>query len=171
MSGCRRLLVTGLAGSGKSTLAAMLAATSTATIVDLDDGFSHRCERATGRPVPDDSQTDWVTQTWSLNVGRVAAFLDFVGSEPVVLFGVAGNIAEAMPLVDRTVFLDVSAEVLAARLLTRVGNDYGKDPDELANVMRWARTERQRWLDRGADIVANDDEPAAVVAVLLALVA
>jgi len=164
-----RVLVTGLAGPGKSTIARQLRINThgPVIVVDLDDGFSHRCDRTTGLAVADDCPLDWTTQTWSVNIDKVAALLATADpAVPVVLVGIAGNAHLLMPLVDVTFFLDAAGPVLEQRLTSRVDNDYGKDPTELASVLAWAQGERQRWEQRGAVIVDNNDSPTAALSIL-----
>ena len=82
-------------------------------VVDLDDGFSHRCDRTTGLEVADDCPLDWTTQTWSVNIPKVAALLDATDpAVPVVLVGIASNVHLLMTLGGATFFLDVAVPVL-----------------------------------------------------------
>jgi shikimate kinase len=165
----RLVWCTGLPGAGKSTLCRLLA-DAPVFAQDADDGFSRRRWRR-GRGVgwvPDAVELDWTTQEWALDIERVARLRD-LPDQVGVLFGIVGNEREARQLFDAVAFLDATPSTLAHRLRTRTGNDYGKRPGELDDVLRWAKGAR-RLHERHRDvIIANDGPPELALELLLEL--
>ena len=156
----RLVWCTGLPGAGKSTLCRLLAG-SPIHVQDADeDGFSRRRwrrGRGTGW-VPDAVELDWATQEWALDVDHAAA-LRRLPHDVGVLFGIVANEREARPLFDAVAFLDAGPATLTHRLLTRTGNDYGRRPGELEDVLRWARGARRLHERHGDVIIPNDGGP------------
>ena len=166
----RLVWCTGLPGAGKSTLCRLLAGSPVFAQDADEDGFAGRRwrrGRGTGR-VPDDVALDWTTQEWALDVARVAALRD-LPHEVGVLFGVVGNEREARHLFDAVAFLDATPATLVHRLRTRTGNDYGKRPDELDDVLRWAKGARRLHERHGDLIIPNDAGPEQALERLLEL--
>ena len=166
----RLVWCTGLPGAGKSTLCRLLADAPVFAQDADEDGFSRRRWRR-GRGagwVPDAVELDWTTQEWALDVERVAALRD-LPYEVGVLFGIVGNEREARHLFDAVVFLDVPPATLAERLRTRTGNDYGKRPGELDDVLRWAQGARRLHERHGDVIIPNDGLPERALELLLEL--
>ena len=159
---------TGLPGAGKSTLCRLLTG-APVFVQDADeDGYAgRRWRRGRGQGwVPDAVELDWTTQEWALDVERAGALRD-LPHEVGVLFGIVGNEREARHLFDAVVFLDVTPVTLERRLSTRSGNDYGKRPGELDDVLRWERGARRLHERRGDLVVANDGDPEVAVEQLL----
>jgi dephospho-CoA kinase len=153
----RLVWCTGLPGAGKSTLCRLLAGAPVFAQDADEDGFARRRwrrGRGTGW-VRDDVELDWTVHEWALDVERVAALRD-LPQEVGVLFGVVGNERESRHLFAAVAFLDASPATLTHRLRTRTGNDYGKRPGELDDVLRWARGARRLHERRGDVIIPND---------------
>jgi hypothetical protein len=166
----RLVWCTGLPGAGKSTLCRLLADAPVFAQDADEDGFARRRWRR-GRGVgwvPDAVEVDWTTQEWALDVGRVAALRD-LPYQVGVLFGIAGNEREVRHLFDAVAFLDVPSATLAHRLRTRTGNDYGKRPGELDDVLRWAKGAPRLHERRGDLIIPNEGGPEQALERLLEL--
>ena len=54
--------------------------------------------------------------------------------------GTVRNQVKFYPLFDHVVLLSAPAEVMSERLRSRTNNPYGKDPDELAEVLGFKQT-------------------------------
>jgi dephospho-CoA kinase len=115
----KRILLTGMSGNGKSTVIEELRARGYRAI-DMDEpGWSVTA--------PDGE--------WIWDEKRVQEALS--SKEGVVLFisGCASNQGKFYPQLDKVILLSAPAEVLIERLATRTNNPYGKQPDELAEVL------------------------------------
>ena len=86
-----------------------------------------------------------------------------------VLFGIVANEREARHLFDAVAFLDVPPPALTHRLGTRTGNDYGKRPGELDDVLRWTKGARRLHERHGDVIIPNDGPPERALERLLEL--
>jgi len=151
--------VTGSAGSGKSSLVIELGRRGVAAY-DEDDpeiGGAHELESGLPVPVPpvEERSPDWFSRhEWRLRDGVLEGLRAKASDALVVLCGNVFPPSTAIGLFDRVLHLVLDEQTLRERMLTRVGNDYGKSPDELQQVLR-----RHRMLGdacRECDVVAVD---------------
>ena len=118
----KRVLVTGMSGAGKTSL--------------LDE-LARRGYRAVDTDYGDYFQLAGGERLWRED--RVSALLDGAPDElPGVLFvqGTTRNQGLFYPRFHHVVLLSAPPAVLAGRLAARTANPYGKDPAELAQVLR-----------------------------------
>ncbi|HMQ34281.1 MAG TPA: AAA family ATPase [Chloroflexaceae bacterium] len=128
----KRILLTGMSGTGKSTLLAKLARSAFAALaargylaVDMDEpGWSEHA-----------ADDDWI---WRED--RVQEFLVQEVGDALFVSGCATNQVKFYPQFDAIVLLSAPASVLIERLATRTNNQYGKHPDELAEVLVYLET-------------------------------
>lgn len=118
-----RVLLTGMSGTGKSSVIATLAARGLQAIDTDDHGLS-----------------EWTGAEWLWRENRIQRLLALAGPGPLFLSGCVRNQAVFYPQFDHVVLLSAPADVLVARLAARTTNDYGKHPDELAEVLENLRT-------------------------------
>jgi shikimate kinase len=155
-----------MSAAGKSTITASLV-TGGYRAIDLDsDTWSHWVVAADDAPgTPVEAGRDWV---WRED--RVAALLADDAADVVVVSGCSPNQGQFYPLFDAIVLLSAPPEVVAQRLATRTGNDYGKGPGEAARVLDLIR-EVEPILRAGAtheidSSGAPDDVLAAVIRIV-----
>jgi broad-specificity NMP kinase len=129
-----RVLLTGMSGVGKSALVAELRQRGHAAYDADDHGFSEL--RADGR--------------WGWRADRVAELLDR-HTDGVLFFAGCSEEQADLPF-DLRVLLTVPTAVLVERLRTRTTNGYGREPDELAEVLADVAAVEPR-LRRSADLV------------------
>jgi shikimate kinase len=139
------VLLTGMSGTGKSALVCELRRRGYPAYDADEDGFSE--PRANGR--------------WGWRADRVAELLARDPDGPAFFAGCSEEQAE-LPFGFR-VLLTAPRDVLVARLRTRDGNAYGKDPAELARILT-DLVEIEPLLRRSADLVLTATEPTARLA-------
>jgi hypothetical protein len=94
-------------------------------------------------------------------VVRVAAEARAAGG-PVFLCGTGPNDDEIWDLFDVVVNLTIGVTVLKHRLGTRTNNDYGKHPEDLADIVGWNRVVAENM--RGwVAVLVDAERPLAVV--------
>jgi hypothetical protein len=144
MCGVKRVLITGMSGTGKSTVIAALAAHGHKA-VDVDDAeFSQLVSVSDETLTGLGSGTDWV---WRED--RVADLL--AGHEVGTLFvsGTSPNQGKFYSQFDHVVLLVAPPGLITERLIARTGNDFGKDPDQLARDVAPATGGRAATAARG----------------------
>lgn len=150
----KKVLLTGMSGVGKSTLVEALAARGYRA-VDVDQpGWSQH--------TPDG---DWV---WCES--RVQELLATEDGAWLFISGCAENQVLFHSQFDHIVLLSAPTEVIVGRLATRTNNQYGKRPEELAEVLAYIATVEPR-LRRIASCEVDTSVPFdGVVAQVLHLV-
>lgn len=123
----RRVLITGMSGTGKSTLLYELSGRGYPT-VDTDYGDYHEVV---------DGERLWRADRMEALL-RTADSAD--GKQVLFVQGTTRNQGEFYPWFEHIVLLSAPVDVLADRLATRTTNPYGKDPAELADVLRYVET-------------------------------
>lgn len=123
LKGVTKVLITGMSGTGKSAALEQLGERGH-RVVDTDtDQWSCWVTLA-------DGSRDWV---W-----REEAIDELLSSHRAGHLFVAGcktNQGRFYPQFDRIVLLSAPVDVLLARIVTRVGNPYGKSPEERALIL------------------------------------
>lgn len=121
----KRILITGMSGTGKSALIDALGERGLRA-VDLDEpGWSISADDG-----------DWI---W--HEERVAELLDTPEEgEWLFVSGCATNQGKFRDRFDEVVLLSAPTELILERLATRTSNDYGKRPEEVAEVLGYIET-------------------------------
>ncbi|QBD75820.1 shikimate kinase [Ktedonosporobacter rubrisoli] len=163
----KRILLTGMSGTGKSTLIRALAARGYKA-VDADcDELSQWIEvkDPMGAEVtPVDGNRDWV---WREE--RMHHLLSTEDAEVLFVSGCAENMPQFFPRFDLIVLLSAPASIIVERLRSRTTNQYGKQPGEVARVLRLVESVEPR-LRRAADYEIDTSLPLEqVMAALLRL--
>lgn len=133
----KRVLLTGMSGTGKSTVLGELAALGYKTVDTDEHGF-----------------TVWTGTEWLWNEERIQCLLSTEDAEVLFVSGCTRNQVRFYPQLDHVILLTAPAEVIVERLATRTTNDYGKHPDELAEVLRH-RDVVEPLLRTGASLVVD----------------
>ncbi len=124
-----RYLVTGRAGSGKSTVASELRKRGYAAFdADSIDGLSSWIKRTTGQKVviEDNTNVDLTQYDWLWDGDILRHFIS--DKETLFICGGAENDFSFETLFDQHFVLDIDADAQIQRLLSRIENDYGKNP-------------------------------------------
>jgi broad-specificity NMP kinase len=156
------LYVTGIPGTGKSAVLRELRARGFEAQGVDEDGFADWVHRETGQieefPRGDASaeiHTWYAKHAWVLSANRIAGLKrESDGARrSVFLCGVAEGEPEVWHYFDRVIALVAPADVLYRRLATREGNNFGKSPLELAEIMKWYATSEASYRRAGAIVV------------------
>ncbi|QSB04434.1 AAA family ATPase [Natronoglycomyces albus] len=121
-----KILVTGMSGTGKSTVLVELASRGH-RVVDTD--YHPEFEEA----VPtQDGETE---QLWRPD--RINALLDGHRKGDLYVSACVSNQGQFYPKFDAVVLLSAPTAIVLERVETRPGNDYGKNPDERQEIVRY----------------------------------
>lgn len=147
----KRVLLTGMSGTGKSTVIGKLAALGYKAIDTDYHGF-----------------TAWTGTEWLWNEERIQRLLSTEDAEVLFVSGCTRNQATFYSQLDHVILLSAPVHVLVERLATRTTNDYGKHPDELAEVLRHQQVV-EPMLRKSASLEVDTSVPLEqVVATILA---
>lgn len=131
----KRVLLTGMSGTGKSTLIGELAARGYKAIdTDADEWceWVHTTSDEGDGPV---SEPDWI---WRED--RIQSLLSTEDADVLFISGCKSNQGMFYPQFDHIILLSAPTHLIVDRLATRTNNPYGKDPDELARILRHVET-------------------------------
>src|SRR5437016_2143519 len=150
----KRVLLTGMSGTGKSTLIRALAARGYKAIDTDSDAWSVWATvpsdaDASGAP----AELDWV---WRED--RIQRLLSTEDADVLFVSGCKSNQGKFYPQFDHIVLLSAPTQLLVGRLATRSTNAYGKQPDELARILRHLQTVEPR-LRRAASLEVDTSAP------------
>jgi shikimate kinase len=159
----KRVLITGMSATGKSTVIGELAARGY-TAVDADSNeWSEWVDVESNGPEGPDAGRDWI---WRED--RIQRLLSIDDAEILFVSGCASNQGKFHAQFDHIVLLSAPTKVIIRRLATRTNNPYGKQPDEVAQVLRYVQT-IEPLLRRGASLEVDTSVPVAqVIAIILA---
>lgn len=121
----KRVLITGLSGTGKSSLISELASRGYKAI---DTDWNPEWEKP-----PDSAEGSG----WLWREDRIKALLETEDAEILFVSACVENQAKFYPRFDEIVLLSVPAEVTIERLAKRTNNQYGKRPEEEAEVLAY----------------------------------
>lgn len=146
----KRVLLTGMSGTGKSTVIGELASRGYKAIDTDYNGLMV-----------------WTGTEWLWHEDRIQRLLSTDDAEVLFISGCTRNQATFYPQLDHVILLSVPDRVIVERLATRTTNDYGKDPQELAEVLRYQQTV-EPMLRAGASLEVDTSAPLdQVIATIL----
>jgi dephospho-CoA kinase len=132
----KRVLLTGMSGTGKSAVIGRLAELGYKA-VDLDS--NEYSEWITIDPevtaLTPEPERDWV---WKED--RVRELLSTEDAHVLFVSGCAENMGQFLRQFDHIILLSVSPQLITERLAARTNNSYGKQPDEVAQVLALKKT-------------------------------
>ncbi len=135
----KNYLITGASGCGKSTAREILSKKGFQTI-DIDKGFADWIHKKTGvvKENPSENDPNWLAHyKWRLNAEKLRDRLR-TSSKPLFVCGTTGDIAEYYPWFDKIFLLEYrSSDEIKKRLQERTNNPFGKNPEEVDNVLGW----------------------------------
>jgi broad-specificity NMP kinase len=141
------IYVTGAPGTGKSTLQRLLS-THKLEVHDIDDstlGGAHN--KASGKrvaiPPAQDRAPEWYDlHEWRVDSAAIKSLRDKAVDSVVIICGVAPDDGDILHLFDKIFYLKLGEDALKDRIAARTDNDYGKNLNELTDIL-----ERKNKLD------------------------
>lgn len=145
------IYVTGVPGAGKSSVRRELKRRGRCAFGTDEDGlaafFSDDGREISPHDVVDSAE--WRRDhVWRLVSERLAEAVEQSGASRIFVCGSVANEGEVWHRFALVIGLLVDEPTLRARLMSRVGNDWGKSDDELALALSWNRryaTEAETW--------------------------
>ena len=160
----KRVLITGMSATGKSSVLGELAARGYKTVDTDYGGWTERVE------ISDATAQGGVAHEWLWREDRIGRLLSTEDADVLVVSGTVRNQVKFYGQFDHVVLLSAPAEVMIERLRHRTNNPYGKNPEELAEILFFKETVEPS-LRRAADLEIDTSVPIdQVVARILALV-
>jgi shikimate kinase len=161
----QRVLLTGMSGTGKSTLIRELAARGHKAIDTDSDEWSEWVVAGDAGQAGQCAEPDWLWRE-----GRIQRLLSCEDGDVLFVSGCKSNQVKFYAQFDQIVLLTAPVPVLVERLATRTSNPYGKQPDELARVLRHLQTIEPR-LRAAASVEVDTSAPIdQVIETILRLV-
>ncbi len=157
-------LITGIAGSGKTAVVNMLREHRYSAYDIDDDGFAHWVNIDTGESAGNNVNADARTPefqkqyAWRMYGDKLRSLAKEAESKDIYLGGIVDGMEQYYPLFSAMFYLDLPKDVLAHRLKTRTGNDYGKSDHEFASTMGWYGESQDLALEAGMTFI-NANQP------------
>lgn len=154
------IYITGISGSGKSSVCKELKQRGYEAYDTDNDGIAFFYHNDTDEPVtekitPEDRTPEWRSKhTWKAKREDVEQLAAKADGETVFLCGVTSNDADELwDLFDKVFALHIDESSLKHRIMHRTSNDFGKNPHEFADLLRWQQTAEADYKKLGATLV------------------
>lgn len=167
------IYLTGNSGAGKSTIRKELSRRGYEAHDTDENDVSSWQNKLTGKTVerPEfeaDRTKEWYDKhDWNMSREKVENLQDVAKDKIVFLCGSTSNADEMIDLFDKVYYLSIDQDTLKKRLLTRTDNDFGKAPDELANITGWHDSLEARYRGHGAEMLDASKSVKEVVDLIL----
>lgn len=159
-------LITGIAGTGKSTLKEVFESDGYASY-DIDNGFASWINRTTSEVAPYGTCMPMTLKhDWLADIDKIRATQD-ASEQDTYFFGSAHNLFQHTDIF-RTVFLLSYPDeaTLRERILHRTGNDYGKRPGELDDIIGYWKAYEQSFIDKGSVVIDCPEPVESIVRII-----
>jgi thymidylate kinase len=164
------IYITGISGSGKSSVCTELKRRGYSAYDTDKDGIAFFYHNDTGKAVtekvaPESRTPEWRSNhTWKAKREDVEKLVAESKDKPVFLCGVTSNDSDELwDLFDSVFALTVDKKTLEHRIANRTSNDFGKNPHELADLLRWQQTASSDYKQLGAILIDATKPLNAVV--------
>jgi broad-specificity NMP kinase len=162
-------LITGIAGSGKSEVCKELKERGYKAYDTDDDGLAKWHNNITGYVHPkssvkkeDRTKAFLKIHSWKVPQLEVENLLKHSVGKPVFLCGVTGDEQKIRHMFNKVFALIIDDETLEHRLQIRTSNNWGKQPHELKQVMKWQHDSLDSYRELGY-ILIDANQPLNIV--------
>lgn len=152
--------ITGISASGKSSVCKELKRRGYEAYDADKDGVAFFYNNETGKAItkkiaPKDRTPEWrAKHTWKAKREDVKKLAREAKDKLIFLCGVTSNDADELwDLFDQVFALTIDEATLRHRVTSRTNNDFGKNPNELADLLRWQRTASEGYKKLGAILI------------------
>lgn len=162
------IYIIGPAGSGKSAITLALQEKGFLAF-DEDDpavGSAHNKITNNSVMVPSalDRTSDWFDKhEWRVLDSAMQNMLKLSEDDTVILLGNCYENINPENIFDKVIYLNVSADILQARIAHRIGNDFGKNADEMQIILKRKSNTDVIFLNSGVEIINADQSLEDVV--------
>lgn len=153
------IYITGVSGSGKSAVAEELKKRGYEAIDADNEGYNQWHNNETNEIVPSPGDAivrslEWFTKfDWVTSIEKVTKLAKRAQYKTIFFCSTAGHEKELWKLYDKVVCLEVDENTLRQRIATRTSNNFGKEPHELEEILKWHKTSSADYRKLGATIV------------------
>lgn len=154
------IYVTGISGAGKSAVCKELTRRGYKAFDTDKDGIAYFYDTATGEPVvdriPPEARTpEWrAKHVWIAKRETVERLAKDSQGQLAFLCGVTSNDADELwDLFSQVFALHIDGATLRHRITSRTGNDFGRNPSELADLLEWQKTAEGDYKKLGATLI------------------
>lgn len=151
--------ITGISGSGKSRIKDELISHGLIAYDGDENEITTWVDKVTGfktvRPKEMADRTpEWYSRhDWAMSASRIRELRQQSEDDHVYICGTASNRYELWGMFDKVFCLTIDEETLKYRLANRTGNEFGKAPDELANILSWHQSSQNEDQAMGAIMI------------------
>lgn len=161
--------ITGVSGSGKSAVCRELTNRGFLAYDGDENQITGWKEKKYGKfvnaadriPGPNGSKIE--LYEWFMSKDRVMELSKTKDHEVMFICGTANNRYEFWNLFEAVFCLTVDEEILKHRLATRKSNDFGKDPQDLLDILSWHKSSIETDKEAGAIIIDGNKDIETVV--------
>lgn len=154
------IYITGISGSGKSSVCKELLRRGYKAYDTDKDGIAYFYNNRTNRPIVgrvsvEERTPDWrSSHTWKASRETIEKLADGAKGNIVFLCGVTANDTDELwDLFSQVFALVIDEPTLHHRIATRISNDFGKNPHEFADLLRWQQTAADDYKKHGAMLI------------------
>jgi hypothetical protein len=105
-------------------------------------------------PPAEQREPDWFAKhEWRTDLDALKQLKAKAKDKQMYVCGVTPNDEQILPLFDEVFYLSIDEQSLESRIINRQGNDYGKNENELADIMQRKAVLDARYMNSSAEVL------------------